>query len=51
MWNSIPETMDCVDLRELDVRRFQEQAISTDENIPFYEQSSMRQKPIRRSSR
>jgi hypothetical protein len=38
MWNLIPETIDRMDLRELQVRRFREQAIYADKNrlSPFY---------------
>jgi phenylacetate-CoA ligase len=36
MWNPPLETMDRADRRELQVRRFREQAVYVDENSPFY---------------
>ena len=36
MWNPMVETMDRTDLRELQVRRFREQAVYATENAPFY---------------
>jgi len=36
MWNPVLETMDRTELRELQVRRFREQAVYTYENSPFY---------------
>jgi phenylacetate-CoA ligase len=38
MWNPLLETMDCTDLRELQLRRFREQAVYAYENAPFYRQ-------------
>lgn len=38
MWNPILETMDRAELRELQIRRFREQAVYAHEHSPFYRQ-------------